>query len=594
MLKLKIVVFAICLVTLSNTVVGQNDDRMNQMVQENISNIWPDTMSNSAGIPSYALACFYNNTNIPIANGLINRFYTEFPVPDETGIGFGSYFWLHLVWRIYGDPVMNSRLTRESRDNIEDMMWRFVNHRSELEDAQGSVWRIHGSENHDAMQKGSYLLCVEALKKAGAPYGPDRTLADGHTVKEHADAWSAYFRKYFVTRAKEGINIEIASPTYSKYSLGVYYNIMDFAESKELQEIAKNFIDLYWADVVNDWTLSGVRGGAETRCYKNRLQTGAQLSSLTWAYGWHEKVGTSRTYELIPTVSSYRVPEILTAIATDKNRPNYLYSSRRFGLDGGTGAGRGTYTISFENENSSLRRDTYVTPDYTMGTLTFDMKKDYCKLLDQNRVMGVYFYSAKNDRIVVYGEGASNKKSYADINGICRENCMLVQRDKNAESSGENTLIFISKIIWDNHVDSEGWFFSKTGNAFIAIHPGKFGYTDAISGSGRIMKLNNAWLPALIQLAQASNYDSFEAFQKDVLDNRYKSKRKTVRYTSNAGDTFTVYPNSKKTPLVNGEAVELNPAKVYDSPYLSMTHGEDTVTVSYPGYPDLLIPFALQ
>ncbi len=603
----KIGVIAICFIVLSKGVAGQTDDRMNQMVMKNITSIWPDTVSNTAGLPSYALACFYSDTNIPIANRLINRFYTEFPVPDATGISFDSYFWLHLVWRIYCDSTMNSRLTTEARDNIENMMWRFVNQRSEVEDARGSVWRIHDSENHDAMQKGSYLLCVEALKNAGAPYGPYRTLADGNTIQEHADAWSDYFQKYFVTRAKEGINVEIASPIYSKYTLGVYYNILDFAESSLLREIAKNFLDLYWADVVNDWTLSGVRGGAETRCYKdNYLWKGAQLASLTWAYGWHETAGTSRTYELIPTVSSYRVPEILTAIATDKNRPNYLYTSRRFGLDGGTGAGSGTYTIGFENGHSNLIRETYVTPDYTMGTLTFDMKKDYCSLLDQNRVMGVYFSSEINDRIVVYGEGASNEKSYADITGVCRKNCMLIQRDANASNSGENTLIFISQSIWDMHVDSAGWFFSKTGKAFIAINPGKSGYTaETTNAYGHIMQLNNEWLPAIIQLGQASNYDNFEAFQEDVLDNLYTTQgdvndnpftrnRDTVNYTSNAGDTFTIYARTTTTPQVNGETVDLNPAKIYDSPYLSMVHGEDTATVSYPGYPDLLIPFTLQ
>ena len=156
------------------------------------------------------------------------------------------------------------------------------------------------------------------------------------------------------------------------------------------------------------------------------------------------------------------------------------------------------------------------------------------------------------------------------------------------------------------HIDSAGWFFSKTGEAFIAINPGKSGYTaDSTNAYGRIMQLNNEWLPAIIQLGQASSYENLEAFQEDVLDNPYITledvndnpftrNRDTVHYTSNAGDTFTIYPRTTTTPLVNGETVDLNPAKIYDSPYLSMVHGDDTATVSYPGYPDLLIPFTLQ
>ena len=73
------------------------------------------------------------------------------------------------------------------------------------------------------------------------------------------------------------------------------------------------------------------------------------------------------------------------------------------------------------------------------------MNRDYLQVFDQNRMAGVFFASGVNDRIVVFGKGsASNNKSYADLNGVCRENCMVVQRDKNANSSGNETLVFIS------------------------------------------------------------------------------------------------------------------------------------------------------
>ena len=66
---------------------------------------------------------------------------------------------LHLVWRIYCDPAMNARLTPAARTDIEDMMWRLIRTRSRLSDAQGTEWVYHGSENHNAMQKGAFLLC---------------------------------------------------------------------------------------------------------------------------------------------------------------------------------------------------------------------------------------------------------------------------------------------------------------------------------------------------------------------------------------------------------------------------------------------------
>ena len=313
------------------------DGRLTWMMQNNISSPYPSTTS-SAGMASYALAAFHLGTDLATANGYINQFKSLYPVPDSDTIDFDSYFWLHLIWRIYHDPAMNARLTSQARADIQEMMWRFIRTRSRAAYAQGDSWIYHGSENHDAMQKGSYLLCAEALKDAPG-YGPGRVLADGKTLAEHASAWSGYFQRYFTGRAGEGINAEIASPTYAKYSVGVYYNLMDFAESPVLRTLAQRFVTLYWADTASDWTLSGVRGGGEARCYKdNYVRLGSQYSfqSLLYGYGWHAASSTVRTYALIPAASSYRVPAIITACAADPARPNYLYTSRRFGREGGS------------------------------------------------------------------------------------------------------------------------------------------------------------------------------------------------------------------------------------------------------------------
>ncbi len=311
------------------------DGRLTWMMQKNITSPWPST-TGSAGMASYALAAFHLGTDLVTANDYINQFHDQYPVPDSDTIDFDSYFWLHLIWRIYHDPAMNARLTPLARADIQDMMWRWIRTRSRVSDAQGDTWVYHGSENHDAMQKGSFLLCAEALKDAPG-YGPGMVLADGQTLAQHATAWSGYFQRYFIARAGEGINAEIASPIYAKYSVGVYYNVMDFAESPVLRTLAQRFITLYWADTASDWTLSGVRGGGEARCYKDSyLRLGSQYSfnALLYGYGWHATSSTVRTYGLIPATSSYRVPAIITACATDPARPNYLYTSRRFGRAG--------------------------------------------------------------------------------------------------------------------------------------------------------------------------------------------------------------------------------------------------------------------
>ena len=44
-------------------------------------------------------------------------------------------------------------------------------------------------------------------------------------------------------------------------------------------------------------------------------------------------------------------------------------------------------------------------------------------------------------------------------------------------------------------------------------------------------------------------------------------------------------------PNINGTAVNLDPPKTYDSPYLSMEHGSNKAVIKYPGYNDVVLEF---
>ena len=598
-----LIVFTIGAVLFADKSLAQVDPgtvnaRLQSKIQDNINNPWPgisDT-NNAAGIFSYALACLHLNQNVSQANQLLFNFYTNNPIPPKGGgrDDWNGYFWQHIVWRLFHDPHAGSRLTAQTRERIEDNMWVWLDTRSKISEAEQSEWLIYDSENHDAMTKGSHLMCLLALKNSPR-YGPAAVLGDGGTVAEHLDAWTEFYMRYFRARAQEGINVEIACQQYARYTVGAYYNIMDFAESAGLRALAKTFIDLYWADTASDWLHSGVRGGGQTRCYREgsyiRTGTSYAFHGPLWAQGWHENEASIRTYQMIMAVSPYRIPDIITACAADPARPNFLYTSRRFGR-GGAWNSNSDYTVVFDNGDSSIRRETFVTSDYTMGGFTLDMNKDYIALIDQNRVMGVMFAFGPNERIMVFGKGGSDiTKSFADINGVTRENCMVVQRDKNVSSGGNANQLYISPTAWANRVEVNGWLFTQLGNAYCAIKPAGGGYASEAAGTGVNLTMGDMWAPVVIQMGQAVDYAGFGDFQSSVQANAFTYAAGTMNYTSEAGDTFTFYANSKTTPRVNGATVNLNPAKTYDSPYLSMIHGEETATVSYAGYEDLLLDF---
>ena len=60
-----------------------------------------------------------------------------------------------------------------------------------------------------------------------------------------------------------------------------------------------------------------------------------------------------------------------------------------------------------------------------------------------------------------------------------------------------------------------------------------------------------------------------------------------LAYRTEHGDWLEVVGEQ---PMVNGTP-DLQPAKTYDSPYLNGWHGEDLVTVTYPGYAPIELDF---
>ena len=95
---------------------------------------------------------------------------------------------------------------------IEGMAKAWLGHRSWLRNARGTVMAIDGSENHDALRTGSYLLAAQVLVAAGR--GAEPVAGDGGAVAEHLAAWEGWWVRYFRFRAREGLNVEISSPGY--------------------------------------------------------------------------------------------------------------------------------------------------------------------------------------------------------------------------------------------------------------------------------------------------------------------------------------------------------------------------------------------
>jgi hypothetical protein len=568
--------------------------RARAIVMHHATQAWP-AKGSCWGDVTWAFAVLYTHGDEAAANAAFTALPSTYNLSEDPKVEDDCY-WAHpQIMRVMLHPETRSHLTAAARQTLLDLMWSYLHQRSLLADATGSIWNVSGSENHDLMRKTSYLLFSQILSTGGR--GKD-LLADGHSVDEHHSAWTEWAKRYLQSRAREGISCEIASPTYDLYSVQGIANLRDLSDSPVVRRLADAFLTLFWADYAQDFLhATGVRGGAMTRMYKDASLTQGTRENLiatTYMYGWHEAVPTNTNPDaLIMATSDYRPPAIVSSMALEPAA--HAYVARHFGLGTQVTDAQGiAYTMSFPNGNASIRRQSWHTSDYVLGSVSLDLTASYTALDNQNRAMGVMFASNVNDRIIVAGNGTDDdgRRGNAEIHGVSGKDCLLVARDTHATNSS-GTRIFVSKgALWDNRVQAGGWLFTHAGGAYVGVRVANGNWSETSMADGTMLDLSDMWSPIVIQTGVAGDYASFAAFQSSVMDNMFVFGAGRLSYRSEAGNTFEIWSQSANLPRVDGHPVELNPALTYDSPYLRGVHGENQVTLMYPGMMNQVLDFA--
>lgn len=65
-----------------------------------------------------------------------------------------------------------------------------------------------------------------------------------------------------------------------------------------------------------------------------------------------------------------------------------------------------------------------------------------------------------------------------------------------------------------------------------------------------------------------------------------------LTYESEANDSYEYWAKGAQPPKINGTTVNLNPTKTYDSPYLSVEHGQSKAVISCPSFEDVVLEFS--
>jgi hypothetical protein len=610
-------------------------NRKNEVIRDHVVAPFPsptDPNTNTAwiGKASYALAAYYLNTNLTTANSYLNSLWvadnTEIDDP-ATGNLYPFVLQGCLLARMaLGTDTNGVRMTNsmsvQARTNLLDMLWKHIRQRSKYADGGSSsnkVWLLQGTENHNAGLRSTYFLAAQVLKGAGYPYGtgnPRNTLADGKTLQQHYDNWNLYWKEYFRQRAREGMHVEVASPTYEKFTVACFYNIRDCAADTATQDQAEKFLTLYWADASNDYLVGAtIRGGPGCRMYQNTsltLGTTHWIRPWLYVYDWHDVDPGAGSHPMIlcSATSDYLPPDIVAACATNAGGSKvssgpYDYASRRLGR----GVDNANGTISLLTPGY-IRRDTYWTPEYVLGGMTYRSTYPYAQISAQNRFAGMIFSNGVNDRLIVQGIGtggpggsqAFDRDNYG-ITAACYQNTLIAARDANNTANDGVRIFFSNGQVRNNVVTNGSWLFTSAGNGYAGIRIATGGFTWDTNFSpgvpcndGIFLELTDKWSPLVIQGGRAVNYSSFANFQSSVKSNSFvwNGTDSSMTYTNEVNVQFKIWKQNinDALPYINGAQRFQNPTLTYNSPYLISTYGTDNVTVRYPGFADLVLNFS--
>lgn len=610
---------------------GTDGNLVETRLRENLDFIqakpWPLPEKSLSHADYMALLLLFKNEKVEEANRLILAYcgadreheYVGKRVSNDRNEG---------LLRIYLMDRTRKLLTPEASKAIEDYAWDLLTKYSRgiskaiVDQATLTTFLIPNNGQTNRWRR--YTLALQVVRKA-KQYGPNFKL-DGVPINSHCLAWDKFWLHFFQTFPKEGTDMDIAHPaSYGQCTVGVMYDLYDLADNTEVRRLAGNFLTLFWAEVASEFQPStSERGGmATTRWPHDKFYQPFWARDLLYCYHWHEnKPASTFLGNVLFLTSGYRPPAIVSAIARNQDRGSYLVTSRRPGWIGYVGVENSVIydpyvhpVILFDKHGDShFRRDVYYTPDYALGTMSTDPERNYISELILTPMMGATFASAAQDRVTVTGTGYYSVRA---INGITGAAVSIMARDPNAEFGqgrfkSDGTKVFISNgKLWDNRVeDKSGWFFTRADNAYVAIRAAAQGYrvTDTTyvwldresvnrrmatvpERDGYFLELNDLWSPIVIQMGRAADYKGFESFCAAVKANRFEYQEGKLTYSSLAKDTYEVWAKGAQLPRINGTTVNLNPAKTFDSPFLSMEHGSSKAVIRYPGHKELVLGF---
>jgi hypothetical protein len=466
--------------------------------------------------------------------------------------------------------------------------------------AYRDTWRTYtpyrgDTENHWVMYYVSLYLAAEEW-----PGEPGSAWFNGKTSDENKGEASEWLEHWINTTTTIGQG-EFDSPHYMTVFLAPMFMLYEFAESADMRKRGEMMIDYLLADFGAEYLRGNYCGGHSRD--DARAVTDPRRAAMT-AFGYlffGDTDFSARGETLLAALTSYRIPEVIYYIGTDRSEP-YVHTETK----------RVRNVIRYgEERNPPVYKYNYMTGDFCLGSLqgglhqpiqqhTWDITFD--SPLPNNTVFTIHPYYSSYElgmffpeppKLVLDGVVASkgtynNPDKWTGSSPFERtmqhENTIIVLYNIDEGATFEHIDGFFPKNLDTLIRDDGGWIFMKGGNTYIAYYPvKKYDWIEEdVNWRLRSYELKNG---LVLEAASAGMYESFESFMERIRSNRIVTddfdNTLTVSYGTSGGDQLRfTYPDTRE---INGTPVRFDEYRLLNSKFMQADVGSNRLSLTAGG-----------
>ncbi len=518
----------------------------------------------------------------------------------------GAMFWMH--------PMVLVMYAGQDNLNAED--WAFIR----------ELWRTYfpfrgDTENHWLMYYTSLYLACQMFPDSGP-----EAWYNGKSARENMAEAEDYIRDWIDLTTSYGQG-EYDSPNYIEEYIRPLALLAGWAEDPEFRQLSQLMLDYIILDfAVED--LDGYYGGAHSRLYPR--YTLAPSLTAAYRHAWllfgQGEYG-SNAGNLILALSGYTPPSILYRIARDRDEP-YVQKELKRTRWRLRNAGPDAYKIGFRT-TTPVYKYSYVHPDFILGSsqggLLQPIQQQTWSLIwragpgQSNTMFGLQPYSDPLEGTMYF---VADWDTVTDL--IARSKVDYDSPDKLEGGSPyeqvfqyKSTLIalfdmpednrfphihtFFSRDLEDRVEDPSGWIFARGGPVYIAFRPFVPGEWRPVDWTGLLKSGAGGWFSTnfeelaagsqlyfseasrngyILQVAPASDYDSYEAFKDAVraLPVAIGLGEEPSVHTTALDGTFLSAAYGE-APTIGGDPVDYADWMLFDGPFTRSEKGSGRVIV---------------